>query len=160
MIASLKRPSVLLAAALLAATAGAASARSIKAGLLTCNVSSGTGFVVFQDQSLSCVFRNKAGGPPDRYTGSFRTYGVALGGVAQGRLGWAVFSAIGGVPRGALAGEFAGVGGQATVGGGLGANVLVGGSNRAFSLQPLSMSAQTGLNVAGGITAVTLVPAP
>ena len=40
---------------------------------------------------------------------------------------------------------------EATVGAGLGANVLVGGSNRSVALQPLSVSGQTGLNFALGV---------
>jgi hypothetical protein len=38
---------------------------------------------------------------------------------------------------------------------GLGANVLLGGGN-SIALQPLSISGQEGLNVAGGIGAITL----
>jgi hypothetical protein len=63
-----------------------------------------------------------------------------------------------GIPRGALAGTYAGVGAQASAGAGLGANVLVGGTGRAFSLQPLSIEGLVGLNIAGGITTVTLLP--
>jgi hypothetical protein len=40
---------------------------------------------------------------------------------------------------------------------GASANVLVGGFNRAFSLQPLSVGAQTGLNLAIGVANMTLV---
>ena len=57
---------------------------------------------------------------------------------------------------GALAGEYVGATGSATVGVGAGANVLVGGSNRTISLQPLSVEGSTGLNVAGGIGAISL----
>jgi hypothetical protein len=65
-----------------------------------------------------------------------------------------------GLPHGALAGTYAGVGAEASAGAGLGANVLVGGTGRAFSLQPLSIEGQVGLNIAGGITTVTLLPPP
>jgi hypothetical protein len=57
---------------------------------------------------------------------------------------------------GALAGEFAGATASATVGVGAGANVLVGGSSRTISLQPLSLEGSTGLNVAAGIGAISL----
>ena len=46
----------------------------------------------------------------------------------------------------------------ATVGVGAGVNVLVGGSDRTISLQPISVEGQTGLNVAGGVTELELVP--
>ena len=65
-----------------------------------------------------------------------------------------------GIPRGALSGTYSGVGAQASAGAGVGANVLVGGTGRAFSLQPVSIEGQTGLNIAGGVTTVTLLPPP
>jgi hypothetical protein len=36
--------------------------------------------------------------------------------------------------------------------------VLVGGSNKTISLQPLSIEGNTGLNVAAGIASITLRP--
>ena len=42
----------------------------------------------------------------------------------------------------------------------LGANALVGGSNRAVNLQPFSVQAQIGVDVAAGVTAMTLEYAP
>ena len=38
----------------------------------------------------------------------------------------------------------------------MGANVLVGGSDHAFSLQPVSVEGLTGLNLAGGVGQITL----
>jgi hypothetical protein len=61
---------------------------------------------------------------------------------------------------GALAGNYVGGTASATVGVGLGANALVGGSNNSIALQPLSIEANRGLNVAAGIAAMTLTPAP
>jgi len=51
-----------------------------------------------------------------------------------------------------LPGDYVG----ATVGGGVGANVLVGGSGQSISLQPVSIEGNTGINVAAGIGAITL----
>ena len=48
-------------------------------------------------------------------------------------------------------------GAEATAGAGLGANLLVGGTGRSFSLQPLSVQGQTGLNFAAGVTTLTLI---
>ena len=47
---------------------------------------------------------------------------------------------------------------SATVGVGLGANALVGGSGNTIALQPLSGQAQTGLSVAAGIAGLELRP--
>jgi Protein of unknown function (DUF992) len=65
------------------------------------------------------------------------------------------------VPPSSPTGTYAGVGAEATAGAGVGANVLVGGTGRAFSLQPLSIEGQTsGLDIAAGITTVTLTTSP
>jgi Protein of unknown function (DUF992) len=65
-----------------------------------------------------------------------------------------------GIQPAGLAGTYAGLGAEATAGVGLGANVLVGGAGRAFSLQPISVEGQVGVNIAGGVTTVTLRPVP
>lgn len=59
---------------------------------------------------------------------------------------------------GSLAGSYVGASAEATVGAGLGANVLVGGNNRTVALQPLSVSGQTGLNFALGVGDLELRP--
>ena len=63
---------------------------------------------------------------------------------------------MGGVRRdragpGLLAGDYVGASGEATIAAGLGANVLIGGSNRTVALQPLSVTGQVGLNLAVGV---------
>ena len=69
---------------------------------------------------------------------------------------WGVLAPASGFPHGALAGTYGGVGAEATAGAGLGANLLVGGTGRSFSLQPLSVQGQAGLNFAAGVTTLTL----
>jgi hypothetical protein len=150
----------LTAAAALAAlhTSQAPAQSTIKVGTLTCDVSAGVGMILTQKQTMTCSFQSDTGGPPDLYTGRIDQFGVALGAVNAGVLIWGVIAPASGVPHGALAGTYTGVGAQATAGAGLGANALVGGTGRAFSLQPVSVSGQTGLNIAAGITTVTLTP--
>jgi hypothetical protein len=133
---------------------------STQIGTLSCDVSRGIGMFVVEKQTLSCVFKNSGSGKSENYAGSIDQYGVALGEVAEGHLVWGVIAATSGLPAGALAGTYAGVGANASIGAGAGANILVGGSGRAFSLQPLSVEGQIGINIAGGVTTVTLRPAP
>ena len=57
---------------------------------------------------------------------------------------------------GLLAGHYGGATASATVGLGLGGNVLVGGMDASIALQPLSIEGTTGLNVAAGVAAVDL----
>ena len=61
---------------------------------------------------------------------------------------------------GSLSGSYGGVTASATVGIGVGANVLVGGSNNTVSLQPVSVEGGTGLNVAGGFASMSLAFQP
>lgn len=145
------------AAALTALVATPALAQTfVKAGTLTCDVSAGIGLILAQNQTMTCAFQPLSGGPPDQYTGRIDKFGVAIGAVQQGTLVWGVLAPAEGVPHGALAGSYVGVGAEATAGVGLGANALIGGMGRSFSLQPLSVEGQTGVNIAGGVTTVTL----
>jgi Protein of unknown function (DUF992) len=148
----------LCAAATLTAfvASGALAQSSIKVGTLTCDVSAGIGLLISQQQTMTCSFDPASGGPPDSYTGRVEKFGLALGAVAQGTMVWGVLAPATGFPYGALAGTYGGVGAEATAGAGLGANLLVGGTGRSFSLQPLSVQGQTGLNFAAGVTTLTL----
>jgi Protein of unknown function (DUF992) len=130
-----------------------------KVGVLRCDVSAGIGMILMQKQTMQCSFKPDNGGALDLYNGRIDEFGVAIGEVSAGHLIWGVIAPASGVPKGALAGSYAGVGAEATAGVGLGANALVGGTGRAFSLQPLSVEGQVGINIAGGITTVTLSPA-
>jgi Protein of unknown function (DUF992) len=146
------------AAALAALIASAADAQtSIKVGTLTCDVSAGIGLLISQQQTMTCTFDPASGGPPDNYTGRIDKFGLALGEVQQGTMVWGVLAPASGFPHGALAGTYGGVGAEATAGAGLGANLLVGGTGRSFSLQPLSIQGQAGLNFAAGVTTLTLI---
>ena len=60
--------------------------------------------------------------------------------------------------RGELAGNYGGVGANASVGVGFGGNFLVGGPANSYALQPISVQGQTGLNVAAGIADIELEP--
>jgi hypothetical protein len=140
--------------------ASQAPAQTAQVGALSCDVSSGVGMFLMQKQTMRCLFTPVNGAPPEPYLGRIDEFGVALGAVGQGHLIWGVVAPASGVPRGALSGTYVGVGAEASAGAGLGANVLVGGTGRAFSLQPLSVEGQVGLNIAAGVTTVTLLPPP
>ena len=147
-------------AAATAASPAAAQQSATQVGRLSCDVSAGVGLFLVQKQTMHCMFIAANGAPPEPYLGHIDEFGVALGAVQEGHLVWAVLAPASGVPHGALAGTYAGVGAEATAGVGLGGNLLVGGTGRAFSLQPLSVEGQVGLNLAAGITTVTLSPPP
>src|SRR5215204_2808064 len=144
------------AAALLGLIAGApAQAQNTQVGLLQCDVSGGVGLIITSQKELICNFRNSRG-EYEVYTGAIRKFGLDIGATAGGTMAWSVVAPSGRISRGALAGVYAG----ATVVGGVGANVLVGGSDRSIALQPLSVSGQAGLNLAVGVADLILVAAP
>jgi hypothetical protein len=127
----------------------------VRVGTLTCNVASGWGFVFGSSKALRCTFA-PAPGRAELYAGTINKYGVDIGYTQGGVLVWAVFAPSGNIGPGALTGNYDGATGSATVGVGAGANVLIGGSNRTISLQPVSVEGNTGLNVAAGIGSITL----
>ena len=129
----------------------------VRIGTLSCSVASGWGFVFGSSRALRCTL-TPGPGHPEHYYGRINRFGVDIGFTAGGVLVWAVFAPTANVAPGALAGDFAGATASATVGVGVGANVLVGGSNKTISLQPLSIEGNTGLNVAAGIASITLRP--
>ena len=146
---------LLASAPLLVASAEAQSSSNTRVGRLTCSVSGGPGFIITSSKALNCVFRGNAG-KRDHYAGTIRKFGLDIGATTEGTLIWDVFSTGGRTAPGMLAGTYAGVSGEATVGGGVGANVLVGGSRRSISLQPLSIQGQQGFNLAVGVADLQL----
>jgi len=148
---------VVVAASLASAPAHAAA--GVDAGVLTCNVASGWGFIFGSSRDLQCVYASKPGAA-EYYVGSISKFGVDIGYTQNGVIVWAVLAPTATLASGALAGSYGGVTGGATVGVGADANVLVGGFNHSISLQPLSVEGNKGLNVAAGIAAISLKPRP
>ena len=142
-----------IAAPLFVTTAANADS-GVNIGSLNCNVAGGVGFIFGSSKDISCVF-TKPDGTAERYHGEIDKYGVDIGFTGDGYMVWAVF-APGQVAKGALAGKYAGASADVAVGLGLGANVLVGGSNDQIALQPVSIEGMTGLNVAAGFGQITL----
>jgi hypothetical protein len=144
-------------AALLASLASAHAMAPVQAGILQCQGGQNVGFVVGSVTSLNCVFQSE-GRRPEAYVATVRRIGVDLGFTEQTQFSWAVNAPEGRVGRGGLAGNYGGVGANASVGVGFGGNFLVGGPQNAYALQPISVQGQTGLNVAAGIAGIDLQP--
>ena len=142
------------AAMLLVGTSTAQSQSGANVGSLTCNVAGGVGFVFGSSKELSCLF-TRTDGKAERYSGSIKKFGIDIGFTKEAQMVWLVF-APGNIAAGALAGSYGGATASGTVGVGVGANVLLGGSNKQITLQPVSVEGSVGLNVAAGIGAVDL----
>ena len=148
-------PLALLAA--LASPALAQPAQRVQVGTLTCDVAAGIGMIIGSSKEVQCLFTPGNPGPREVYVGVINKFGLDIGATSGGQMVWAVYAPTSGRIA-ALAGNYAGATAEATLGAGLGANVLVGGSDRTVALQPLSVSGQAGLNLAAGVAELQLRP--
>ncbi len=140
----------------LALERGARAAEAgVKVGILSCNVSSGWGFIFGSSRELRCTYAPDGSNVTERYNGSIDKFGVDIGFSKSGVIIWAVVAPTEDLYGGALAGKYIGATVEATIAVGLGANVLIGGGN-SVALQPVSISGQEGLNIAAGIASVSL----
>jgi hypothetical protein len=147
---------IAIAAAVLPALAAPAYAESnVKIGALRCDVSGGLGLIITSSKEMSCFFTS-AHGYREHYYGAIRKFGLDLGATDHGVLAWAVFAPTAGARRGALAGDYVGADASVAVGAGVGANALVGGFDRSFTLQPLSVEVQSGVALAAGVASLSL----
>ena len=151
-----------LAAALVAvfgiAAGSAPAARAqggVRVGTLTCRVAGSAGFVFGSSRGLDCVFA-PSHRRRERYVGNISKFGVDIGYTPASVIVWGVIASTARLAPGSLAGSYAGATAGASVGAGLGANALIGGSNSQIALQPVSVEAKRGLNLAAGIASLTL----
>jgi hypothetical protein len=145
-----------IAAAVVLVVAGTASAQApVAAGTLTCDVSAGFGVIIGSRRAVNCTFAPAQPSPVEIYTGTITKVGIDIGATASGVMVWLVYAPTS-RQIGALQGTYAGPTAEATFAVGLGANVLVGGSNRTVALQPVSVQGQVGLNLAAGVAELDL----
>lgn len=146
------------AVAALAAVYGAQAQSRVEVGVLTCTAASSTGFIVGSTRDIRCRFNRK--GRDEFYSGTINKFGLDIGTTAQAQIAWAVLAPTANLPARSLVGTYGGVSAEATVGVGLGANALIGGSGRSIILQPLSVQSQQGLNIAAGVASLQLRARP
>jgi hypothetical protein len=133
----------------------AAQSGGTKVGTLTCKTSPTIGLIIGSHQKLRCNFTPDTG-RPEHYVGHINRLGVDVGIRAGGIMVWAVLAPTNGLHHGALAGTYVGASGSASIGVGVGANALIGGSHRSIALQPLSLEGKAGVNLALGVAGLTL----
>jgi hypothetical protein len=148
---------VISACAILLSASVSPARADVETGVLECRGVSQQ-YVIASITNLQCLFRSNVTGRTDAYAAVIRRGGLDIGFNQSTALAWAVFSPTTRVGPGSLAGVYVGASANATVGLGVGANALFGGSNRTVSLQPVSVQGQTGLGAVGGISALELQP--
>ena len=129
----------------------------VQVGVLECRGGASIGFIVGSVTNLGCVLRIE-GVAEDRYIATIRKVGLDLGITQETALAWGVFAPVAQLAPGDLTGTYAGAQGSASLGVGVGGNVLVGGSNNTIALQPLSVQGSVGINLAAGLESLELRP--
>jgi hypothetical protein len=136
--------------------AGAQAQPRVEAGMLLCTLSPSVGALVASRRRMACRLNFFSAQRSENYTGTITRFGVDLGVSAGGVLSWRVVTRTRVSSVGMIAGNYVGVSAEASLGLGAGAKVLIGGSRRSTMLQPLAFVGNLGLNVAAGITGMTL----
>lgn len=132
------------------------AAGHVKIGLLTCAAGVEVGLLITSGEKIRCSFVPDAT-DTEHYHGKIRKFGLDVGITAASVIVWGVLAVDGyKYQPWALAGTYAGLTAEETVALGLGANLLIGGSDKGFILQPLSVQGQAGLNLAVGVSILHL----
>ena len=142
-----------LALAILASPASAQEA-GVDLGLLDCQIEGGAGFIIGSSKDLSCTFHPaEQAFAPETYFGVVNKWGIDIGVTNYTTMQWLVLAPSRDIyAPGALAGDYFGASAEITAAIGAGANLLIGGSSQSFTLQPLSVQTQTGINLALGVS--------
>ena len=131
-----------------------AQANGVKLGTLTCQFDGGPGLLIGSVHQGECVYRNNQG-HTKKYNAELSRLGVDIGVTGNKTVVWAVIG-VDGKSNGGLKGTYTGVNAEATLVVGVGVNALVGGFKSGIVLNPVSISGQTGLNVAACVATLRL----
>lgn len=148
------------ATALLSLQSGA-SATGLVSGTLTCDSKGGVGQFVSSSKEINCEFIPINGHSiSDHYVGRIENYGLDLGVTGRSKMTWWVLATSPNAhSNGALAGNYGGVGSSISLAAGAGSQLLGFGPANGITLQPLSVDAHEGLNLALGVSKMSLAPA-
>lgn len=131
-----------------------AQANGVKLGTLTCQIEGGPGLLIGSVRQGECVYRDNQGHTKN-YNAELSRLGVDVGVTGNKTMVWAVFGVDGASNLG-LKGTYTGINAEASLVVGVGVNALIGGFKSGIVLNPVSVTAQTGINVAAGVTTLRL----
>ncbi|WP_127089140.1 DUF992 domain-containing protein [Aquabacter cavernae] len=158
------RRCVALLVACVPAAAGAqetpkGEAPKVQAGLLECRGAAAIAYGFGSTRSVTCEFRPAAEMGQFFYTGTLERAGIDFGVSDQGSMLWIVLATSPNIGPQALAGQYVGLSTGVALGPGFSANLLVAkDASRGISLQPMSISADSGLSVSLAGVTLTLTP--
>ncbi|MEM8790856.1 MAG: DUF992 domain-containing protein [Pseudomonadota bacterium] len=152
----MKSTTLLAAAAVTVLSTSAAFAQGVEVGLLTCELTDVSNNIVYSKEEFTCNFA-PAEGDPELYIGQIKSYGLDLQVKQDFTIVWGVVAParFAKLP-GALSGTYVGGSAEVSLGAGMGAKILVGGSENSISLQPVSVSGIVGAGASLGVQSFEL----
>jgi len=141
--------------------ASAETTAGSKIGELQCKTipGSGTNLFLHSTVEVKCKFSSSTAGETEHYKGETGiALGVDLSYKKESSFAFVVMAADFKKGSYKLAGKYFGAGADVTIGRGLGAGVLIGGSKKSVALQPIGISFTKGIGVSGGLTYLYLEP--
>jgi len=145
---------------LLAVAEAEQTTEGTKLGKLECQTvpGSGTNLLIHSTVDVTCTFTSTAG-ESEHYKGETGVgLGIDLTFEKEAQFVFAVMAADFKKGSYKFAGKYFGAGADVTIGRGIGAGVLIGGSKKSVSLEPLGLSVTKGAGVSGGLTYLYLEP--
>lgn len=137
------------------------SSAGTKIGVLDCRTVPNTtvSLLIHSTVGIACEYRASDNSGVEHYIGETGIgLGIDVSFDRRERLVYTVLAAEFKSGRNKLAGKYFGASASATVGAGMGAQVLIGGNNNSISLEP-AIEGSTGLGAAAGISYLFLQPA-
>lgn len=146
--------------ALLVVASPAVAQKRLNVGTLTCRLAPDAVAPVGAAQPVRCSSVNSRG-RIERYSGTVTRLEPGLGVAAGVTMRWSVLMTARPARRGALAGDYVQATGDAALGAGIGAKVLVGGAQQSTVLRPQSARSRSAraratVNIAAGVTGLVI----
>lgn len=118
----------------------------VEFGVLTCHFVDKTNLIIVSSTKFDCTFDHAADDRPDeKFAGEIGKLGADLTIKGDETLVWGVLAPSVDAEVSAMEGDYFGAGADIAVGKGVGANLLLGGFDKSFALQPLSVSSSDGV---------------
>ncbi|MEW6124998.1 MAG: DUF992 domain-containing protein [Pseudomonadota bacterium] len=134
-------------------------APKVQAGLLECRGAATVAYGFGSSRAVTCEFRPAAEMGQFAYVGTLERAGIDFGVSDQGSMLWIVLATSAQIGPEALAGQYVGISTGVALGPGFSANLLVAkDASRGISLQPMSVSADSGLSISLAGVTLTLTP--
>lgn len=141
------------------AIAGAQETPKVQAGLLECRGDPAVAYGFGSVRAVKCEYRPANAMGQFKYVGTLERAGLDFGVSDQGSMLWMVLATSADIGPEALSGEYVGLSTGFALGPGFSANVLVAkGGENGIALQPLSISADSGLSISLAGASLKLQP--